>query len=119
VRRAIASGRQVIGLWLTPGCVDVRLRGQRGNLFCPQAGGRQRDLPTVQVEDGRRRIARAQLVGELLGEDERAQRRGRPAGVGLAKGVKTALYSLASTSALVRNRTSRAAKYWATPPASS
>src|SRR2546421_379482 len=37
----------------------------------------------------------------------------------LRKAVKTALYSLASTSALVRNSTSRAAKYWATPPASS
>ena len=85
VRRAIASGRQVIGPGLTPGGVDVGLGRESGNLFCPQAGRRQRDLPTVQVEDGRRRIARAQFVGELLGEDERAQRRRRPAGVGLAE----------------------------------
>src|SRR2546426_4909322 len=37
----------------------------------------------------------------------------------LRNALKTALYSLTSTSALVRKRTSRAAKYWATPAASS
>jgi len=37
----------------------------------------------------------------------------------LRKPLKTALYSLSSTSALLRKRTSRAAKYCAVPPASS
>src|SRR6266487_19635 len=53
---------------------------------------------------------------------ERMSARSAAAGrlaLALRKAVKTALYSLASTSALVRNSTSRAAKYWATPPASS
>src|SRR2546430_15231208 len=34
----------------------------------------------------------------------------------LRKAVRTAAYSLVSTWALLRNRTSRAAKYWAKPP---
>src|ERR1700680_1765655 len=52
---------------------------------------------------------------------DRMSARSAPAGrlaFCLRKAVKTALYSLTSTSALVRNRTSRAAKYWATPAAS-
>src|SRR5256886_8300456 len=53
---------------------------------------------------------------------ERMSARSAAAGrlaLALRKAVKTALHSLATTSPLARNRTSRAAKYWATPPASS
>src|SRR6266550_6161652 len=72
---------------------------------------------------------RSKTAGDVLRERsslvncwERMSARSAAAGrlaLALRKAVKTALYSLASTSAFVRNSTSRAAKYWATPPASS